>query len=60
MRKKIKKFLVKKFTKKPKWFDGVKWDNLSEEKTNLAYDNAMKFLEDLDNGAVANHPTILS
>lgn len=49
MNKKFKKFLAKKFTKKPKWFDSVKWNDLSEEKTNLAYDNAMKFLEDLDN-----------
>ena len=48
MSKKIKKFLEKKFTNKSNWFDSVKWNDLSEEKTNLAYDNAIKFLEDLD------------
>jgi hypothetical protein len=49
MHKKLKKFLAKKSTKKTKWFNSVQWDSISEEKTNLAYNNAMKFLEDLDN-----------
>jgi len=48
MSKKIKKFLEKKFTNKSNCFDSVKWNEISEEKTNLAYDNAMKYLEDLD------------
>jgi hypothetical protein len=48
MSKKIKKFIEKKFTNKSNCFDSVKWNEISEEKTNLAYDNAMKYLEDLD------------
>ena len=48
MSKKIKKFIEKKFTNKSNCFDSVKWNEISEEKTNFAYDNAIKFLEDLD------------
>jgi hypothetical protein len=29
-------------------FDDFQWEKFSEEKTNLAYDNGVKFLEDLD------------
>ena len=48
MSKKIKKFIEKKFTNKSNFFDSVKWNEISEEKTNFAYDNAIRFLEDLD------------
>ena len=48
MSKKIKKFIEKKFTNKSNFFDSLKWSEISEEKTNFAYDNAIKFLEDLD------------
>ena len=46
--KKIKKILKLK-SEKPKWFNDIQWNNVSEDKTNLAYENGMKFLEDLDN-----------
>ena len=48
MSKKFKKFIEKKFTNKSNFFDCVKWNEISEEKTNFAYDNAIRFLEDLD------------
>jgi hypothetical protein len=40
----------KKFKKnyEHKSFDDIQWEKVSEEKTNLAYDNGVKFLEDLD------------
>lgn len=40
----------KKFKKnyEHKSFDDIQWGKVSEEKTNLAYDNGVKFLEDLD------------
>ena len=52
MSKKIKKFIEKKFTNKSNFFDSLKWSEISEEKTNFAYDNAIKFLEDLDGKAL--------
>lgn len=31
-----------------KWYNNVDWKNINEEKTTLAYDNGMAYLEDLD------------
>lgn len=46
--KSVKNFFIKK-GKNANWCERIEWNNISEEKTDLAYDNAMKFLEDLDN-----------
>lgn len=45
----FKEFIRKTFCcKKGKWFEDIDWSNVSEEKTNIAYDNSILYLKDLE------------
>ena len=45
----FKQFISKTFcSKKREWFEDIDWTNVSEEKTNIAYDNSILYLKDLE------------
>lgn len=45
----FKQFIYKTFCcKKGEWFEDIDWASVSEEKTNIAYDNSILYLKDLE------------